>query len=193
MSFVDGFYTFNLEISDTLRNVYVKVREKTPKHPEETLLHLFARTIAFSHSYENELEFSKGLFDVKEPAIWRKDILGNIQTWVEVGIPEQKRFERALRSDENASFRVYFYNNTDVKSFCGRLRGSETNWVSRVQFFKIDPEILEQLTSFGNVRQNWSITFLEDVFFISSDAGELHGYLHPIDIWREYQNEIGNS
>jgi uncharacterized protein YaeQ len=56
MTFVQAFYSFNLDITNSDAGGYFKLRIKVPQHPEESLEHLFARVLAFVHSYEEGLE-----------------------------------------------------------------------------------------------------------------------------------------
>jgi hypothetical protein len=41
------------------------------------------------------LAFGKGLSAEDEPDLWRKDLTGAIELWIEVGLPDEKRIRRA--------------------------------------------------------------------------------------------------
>jgi uncharacterized protein YaeQ len=46
------------------------------------------------HAHE-ALSFGRGLSTEEEPALWRKDLTGAIDLWIEVGQPEEKTLRRA--------------------------------------------------------------------------------------------------
>src|SRR5262249_23041804 len=51
------------------------------------------------------LSFGRGLSTEDEPALWRKDLTGTIDLWVEVGQPEEKTLRRAC----GRAKQVYIY------------------------------------------------------------------------------------
>jgi uncharacterized protein YaeQ len=36
-------------------------------------------------------EFTKDLFETDEPALWQKDLTGQLETWIEVGLPSEDK------------------------------------------------------------------------------------------------------
>jgi uncharacterized protein YaeQ len=44
---------------------------------------------------DSALAFGKGLSSEDEPDLWRKDLTGVIEQWIEVGLPDEKRIRRA--------------------------------------------------------------------------------------------------
>ena len=53
------------------------------------------RVLAFALYADEALVFGKGLSSEDEPDLWRKDLTGAIDLWIEVGLPEEKRIRRA--------------------------------------------------------------------------------------------------
>ena len=53
------------------------------------------RVLAFALYADEALIFGKGLSSEDEPDLWRKDLTGAIDLWIEVGLPEEKRIRRA--------------------------------------------------------------------------------------------------
>ena len=97
MSFVDGIYRFTLLVNDSNRGVYEELQLRTPKHPYEPIEHLIARVLVFAHSYSSGLEFSEGYFNQQQPALWKRSIIEELHTWIDVGLPEEKKIKKALR------------------------------------------------------------------------------------------------
>lgn len=49
------------------------------------------RLLAFTLNADPALEFCKGLSSDEEPDLWRKDLTGAIEQWIEVGLPDERR------------------------------------------------------------------------------------------------------
>jgi uncharacterized protein YaeQ len=190
MSFAAAFYSFTIELNHIDRQVFARFRIKTALHPLEHLEHLYARMIAYAHCYRPEQSFSQGLFEPSEPTIWQKDITGEVMLWVQLGVPERRKLEISLRSNPAAEHRIYFYEDTQIAEFCHMLRGSKTNWVKDIQFYRIPPELLEQLLPLEHSSPTWTMTLVDNHLYLVCDGAELEADITPVTIWEEYQGTL---
>jgi uncharacterized protein YaeQ len=103
-------HRYALRIEDVERGVYADVEVRLARHASESDGYFIARLLAFALAYEDGLAFSDGgLSDVDEPAISRRDLVGRILTWIEIGAPSPERLHRASkRADE-----VVIYTHRD--------------------------------------------------------------------------------
>jgi uncharacterized protein YaeQ len=93
-------YKAELEVVDMDRGYYVTHRLTLACHPSETEERLMIRLLAFALNAHERLEFGKGISDSGEPDLWRKDLTGRIEVWIELGHPDEKALTKALgRSD----------------------------------------------------------------------------------------------
>jgi len=100
-------YKADLHVADTDRNYYGSHQLTIARHPSETDERMMVRVAAFALNAHDELAFTKGLSDTDEPDLWRKDLTGAIEQWIEVGQPEERRVLRACgRAD---SVVIYCY------------------------------------------------------------------------------------
>ncbi|MBS0446917.1 MAG: YaeQ family protein [Proteobacteria bacterium] len=102
----------NLQIADMDRNVYVDHAVTVARHPSETDERMMIRLLALALNLPADadhgtLEMAKDLWDVDEPALWRKDLTGQIVQWIDVGQPDDKRLIRASARAEQVV--VYSY------------------------------------------------------------------------------------
>lgn len=192
MTFVEAFYSFVLDISDSTRGIYTRKRLKIAKHPYEPLTHLYARVVAFLHSFEDQLTLSPGLFDQRLPAMYSRDVTGETKLWAEVGELEKKKLEKALKAHTGATFRAYFHSDEQIEAFSHELRGSKTNWIAPVEFLSIDPAFLEELASNESSSAKWAATIVEDEIFLDCDGVDRRTRLSNVDLWVRYQRTIGN-
>ena len=182
MTFVESFYSFNLDISNVDRSLYLKTRVKTPKHPYETLHHLVARMLAFAHCYDQGLAFSRGLFAPEEPTIWKKDVVGALQLWVQVGHVDSKKLQVSLRRHPDIRHVIYLFEESEVAVLSHAIPRIRLASVKNIVCHKIDGLFLEQLALHLRSASNWQITFIDGLVYLTSEAQEFHTKLEPIDL-----------
>jgi len=84
--------TAELDITDVDRNYY-RTHNLSLAHPAtETDERMMVRLLAFACQAQESLSFGEG---PDEPAIWKRDHAGNVDLWIEVGEPEEKKLAKA--------------------------------------------------------------------------------------------------
>lgn len=84
-----------LQIADLDRNYYATHALTIAQHPSETDARMMLRVLAFARHASDTLAFTKGLSTDDEPDLWQKDLTGTIETWIELGQPDEKRVRKA--------------------------------------------------------------------------------------------------
>jgi uncharacterized protein YaeQ len=85
----------DLQIADMDRNYYHDHALTIAQHPSETDERMMVRILAFALHADESLSFGKGLSADDEPDLWQKDLTGAIETWIDVGLPDEKLIRRA--------------------------------------------------------------------------------------------------
>ena len=85
----------DLSIADMDRNYYADHALTVARHPSETEERLMVRLLAFAVFAADDLEFGRGLSTDDEPDLWRRDLTGLVELWIEVGLPEEKWLRKA--------------------------------------------------------------------------------------------------
>src|SRR5688572_33449862 len=88
-------YRADLSIADMDRNYYADHSLTVARHPSETEERLMVRLLAFAVFAAADLEFGRGLSTDDEPDLWRRDLTGLVELWIEVGLPEEKWLRKA--------------------------------------------------------------------------------------------------
>ncbi len=88
-------YKADLQLADMDRNLYENYALTLARHPSETDERLMVRLLAFALHANDQLVFGKGLSSDDEPDLWCKDLTGAIETWIDVGLPDERRVRRA--------------------------------------------------------------------------------------------------
>jgi uncharacterized protein YaeQ len=88
-------YKAEVAIADMDRNYYADHNLTLARHPSETDERMMVRLLAFALYAEEGLGFAKGLCVDDEPDLWRKDLTGVIERWIDVGQPDEKWIRKA--------------------------------------------------------------------------------------------------
>ena len=95
MALKSTIFKVELQIADLDRNYYQNHALTVARHPSETDERMMARVLAFALYADPALSFGKGLSSDDEPDLWRRDLTGAIEVWIEVGLPDERRVRRA--------------------------------------------------------------------------------------------------
>ncbi len=88
-------YKCELALSDIDRGVYASFVLTLARHPSETEQRLMVRLLAFVLFADPLLAFGRGLSTEGEPDLWRHDATGNIELWIDVGLPDERELRKA--------------------------------------------------------------------------------------------------
>jgi uncharacterized protein YaeQ len=107
-------YKADVQIADMDRNYYQDHSLTIACHPSETEERMMVRLLAFVLHAHGELVFGRGLSAQDEPDLWRKDLTGNIELWIEVGQPEERDIRRACGRAKQVAIIGYGGRATDL-------------------------------------------------------------------------------
>ncbi len=85
----------DLQIADMDRNYYQDHHLTIAQHPSETDERMMVRVLAFALHADHALAFGKGLSTEGEPDLWRKDLTGAVDLWIDVGQPDERDIRKA--------------------------------------------------------------------------------------------------
>lgn len=100
-------YKAHLQLSDLDRNHYADYPLTLALHPSETELRLMVRVLAFARYADERLNFTKGLCVDDEPDLWQHSLSGEVELWIEVGLPSDKRIRKACGRSERVVVIAY--------------------------------------------------------------------------------------
>ena len=88
-------YKADLNIANMDVHQYGDYQLTMALHPSETIERLMVRILAFARYADEALEFTKDLFETDEPALWEKDLTGQLIKWIEVGCPDEDKVKKS--------------------------------------------------------------------------------------------------
>ncbi|MDO6542704.1 YaeQ family protein [Photobacterium sanguinicancri] len=105
-------YKAQYNVADLDRHVYLDVNHTVAQHPSETEQRLMLRLLAWGLKASEDLVFTKGLSDVDEPELWNKNYSDEIELWVDLGLPDEKRIKKSCNKAKQVLLVVYGDNAT---------------------------------------------------------------------------------
>lgn len=84
------------------------------RHPSETDERMMVRLLAFALNAQPELQFTKGISTDDEPDLWQKSLSDDIEVWIELGQPDEKRIRKACGRAQQVIIYCYGGRSTDI-------------------------------------------------------------------------------
>ncbi len=152
------------------------------QHPSETIERLMLRLVVFALHANERLAFTRGLSAVDEPDLWAKSDTGDIELWIELGEPDERRLRQACGLAREVW--VYSYG-----------RGSDVWWqgmqkqiarLKNLRVCRIDPTTVVELAKLHQRTMQLQATIQDSQLWLSSgdqcvlvEAGHLFGIANP--------------
>lgn len=114
-------YKFDIDVSDLDRNHYAHYSQHVALHPSETVERMVMRILAYCLNANEQLAFTKGLSTDSEPDLWQKNYSDDIELWIELGLPDDKRIKKACNQSDKV--KLYAYGGQGVETWWDNLSG----------------------------------------------------------------------
>lgn len=100
-------YKAALQISDLDRHYFQDHTLTLARHPSENEERMMVRVLAFVLHADEALSFGRGVGTEDEPALWKRDLTGAIDCWIEIGQPDEKTLRQACGRAKQVVTYVY--------------------------------------------------------------------------------------
>src|SRR3954470_4646926 len=95
MALKSTIFKAQLSVADIDRGYYRDHVLMIARHPSETDERMMVRLLAFALHADDALTFGRGLSTEDEPDVWRRDLTGAIEQWIDVGLPDEREVRKA--------------------------------------------------------------------------------------------------
>lgn len=136
-------FKVQLTVSDLNRHYYEDHALVLARHPSETDLRLLVRVVAFALNAHERLQFTKGLADVDEPDLWQHALTGEIEHWIDLGQPTEKRLRQSCGKARKVT--VYTYQPSSAALWVETVRDTIARFMHlsvQHMVFKDEPAVL---------------------------------------------------
>ena len=166
-------YKADLQIADMDRHYYADHQLTIAQHPSETLERLMVRILAFAKCVdddqdEKQLTFTKDLFETDEPALWKRDLTGQLLQWVEVGLPDESKVKKASsRCDE---VMIIAYGSTVDEWW---HKNSKLKNIDNLTVLQLTPKTTQDMQSLCARTMQLQLNIIDAEWTLSSDDGSV--------------------
>ncbi len=112
-------YKAQINVANMDSHYYAEHNLTLAKHPSESELRLMIRLAAFTLNADEELLFCKGIAQDDEPDLWKKSLSDEIELWIDLGQPDEKRIKKACGRSKNVI--IYTYQKGMAESWFKKM------------------------------------------------------------------------
>jgi uncharacterized protein YaeQ len=158
-------YKADLMVNDIDRQYYATHSLVLAQHPSEPDRRVMARLLTFALFADELLEFGRGLSTHEDPDLWRRDLTGAVEQWIELGQPDESNIRKACGLAKEVVVVTYSGNSAEVwwtKSAASLSRSKN------LRVIDIESASLDNATQLLERRMSLSATIQEGEFQLSN-------------------------
>lgn len=159
-----------LGIADIDRGYYADHSLTLARHPSETDERVMVRLFAFMRHASDRLALASGLTDEAEPDLWAKDRTGEVDLWVEVGLPDSKRIRKV--SARARQVVIYSYGGRGAKAWWD-AQHDKLQSLSNVSVFELPSDVTQALVPMVQRTMELNCTVQEGQMWIADSRGSV--------------------
>jgi len=169
---------FEIALADSDRHVYEQLDLRAAQHPSESDRYLVARVLARALEHAEGVDFSRGLAADDEPALWQRDLRGDLQAWIEIGTPSVERLHKASKT--GARIVVYAWKGADQLAADLAERGIHR--AGEVELHAFEPELLDGIAATLDRNNRWDLSIAGGVLYLGAEGTHFEGSLRRIPV-----------
>ena len=154
-----------IQIADIDRGYYNEHSLTLARHPSETDVRMMIRVLAFALHASDALQFTRGLSTDDEPELWQLSLSGEIETWIELGQPDEKRLRKACNISQQVF--LYCYGGSRSVPLWWEQNQAKLNRFKNLCIINLPEEATEQLAKFAQRNMQLTFTIQENHIFIT--------------------------
>jgi uncharacterized protein YaeQ len=174
-------FKIQLSIADTDRGYYADHALTIARHPSETDERMVVRILAFIAQAHEHLQFTRGLSADDEPDLWQKSFTGDIDLWIEVGLPDEKRVRKACSRAERVMIYIYGGRTADM---WWQQNADKLERFSHLGVIDLPKTVTDELAKLVERNMQWQCTVQDGQLWITS--GE-HSFEVTPRVLREFR------
>ena len=161
-------YKADLNIANMDTHQYGDYQLTMALHPSETIERLMVRILAYARFADDALEFTKDLFETDEPALWQKDLTGQLIKWIEVGSPDEDKVKKASARCKHIAVICYGSQADDWWQ-----RNSKIKTLSNVEVWQIAAQSSQALEQLCERTMQLQLNVMDGEWTLLSDKGQV--------------------
>ena len=131
---------------------------------------MMLRILAFIIHASEELTFTKGISTDDEPDIWKKDLTGEIELWIDLGQPDEKRLRKACGRSRQVA--LYNYGGKPSDAWWA-LNEAMTRRFSNLSIYNFPPETGKDLAALTDKNMELQCTIQDGQIWLNCQEQSL--------------------
>ncbi len=164
-------YKASLNIANISQHYYDDLKLTIARHPSETEERIMVRLLAYALHAAPGLQFTRGLSSTNEPDLWRKGPGGDIDLWIDVGLPDPDRIRRACSRAQSVF--IYCYGGRTVQLWWQRSAAQLARF-SNLTATALTPESSGAMAAMADRNMSLHCTVDDDVICLSNTGQTLY-------------------
>ncbi|MDQ7002763.1 MAG: YaeQ family protein [Ghiorsea sp.] len=111
MAIKSTIYKVDIQVSNMDTYYFEEHSLTLAKHPSEHESRMMTRLLAFALNAHEQMAFSKGLCADDEPDLWQKSLSDEVEVWIDLGQPDEKRIRKACGRAKQVIIYTYNYRS----------------------------------------------------------------------------------
>lgn len=154
-----------LQVSDLRRHYYAEHTPTVARHPSETDERMMLRLLAFALYADDALQLTRGLSTDEEPELWQHNLQGEIELWIELGQPTEKRLRQARGQARHVV--VLSYGGRTAQQWW-QSNGPAISKLEAVSVYELAPADTQALAAMAARNMDLQVTLDEDTVWVST-------------------------
>ncbi|MDX8383960.1 MAG: YaeQ family protein [Ghiorsea sp.] len=114
MAIKSTIYKADIQVSNMDTYYFEEHGLTLARHPSESEERMMIRLLAFALHADEYMVFTKGLCADDEPDLWQKSLSDEIEVWIDLGQPDEKRIRKACGRAKQVFIYTYNYRSARV-------------------------------------------------------------------------------
>lgn len=165
-----------LQVSNMDEQHYDTYSLTLARHPSETNQRMMLRLAVFALNANQQLSFTKGISTDDEPDLWLKSLSDEIELWIELGQPDEKRLRRACGRSKRVV--VYPYAERSASIWWEQMQQTVSRFAN-LSVVNLTLEALQQLDNLAERNMRLHATIQEGQLWLGNDHTTLLIELQP--------------
>lgn len=145
------------------RAIYETLELRVARQPSETAEYMLTRVLAYCLEYTDGLAFTQGIAAGDEPALWVRDLTGQVTAWIEVGMPDAARLHRGSK----LAGRAAVYTHRNIEQLLAQLAGQKIHRADAIPIYAFDYRFITTLAALIERRASMALSITERQLYIT--------------------------
>ncbi|MCE2593827.1 YaeQ family protein [Motilimonas cestriensis] len=159
-----------LQLANMDTHLYQDFNLTLAQHPSENEQRLMVRLLAFALNASDELMFTKGLSSDDEPELWAKSMTDEIDLWIELGTPEEKRLKKACSRAKKVVLYTYGGGTADV---WWKQNQKQAGKLSKLTVVNLPFDQTQELAAMCQKSMDIQVSIQDGEVLVSSEQGSV--------------------